>query len=261
MLYLDIIKTNFIKGFSYKMNYFLTIVFMSIPITINFFIWKSVDITRLPFDSMNDILFYYTLCYFVTAFIFNNSASNINYDFKRGNIILKKILPINYSDYHLSCSIGNSLFMLLFVSTPMILTTLLITYSKLGVFRLDLMSFFLFVMSLALSFLMNFLLHYLIGIMSFKYKENYGFQKINRVLLLVFSGTLIPLEIAPAWFNRLCDFLPYKHMVYTVTRMLNTNENDKLFLLLLQLIIVLVLWIAKRSLERVFSVNLEVQGG
>lgn len=263
MTYFNLVKTNFIKGFNYKMNYFFSIILLFLPLTINYFVWSSINISSTNYRNIYDIVLYYTLCYFITAFTHTRTANNINYDYKKGNMILKKILPLNYFYYYLFFAVGNSLFQILFVSMPLFLTAMIFVRNKLYAFSFDLTSILLFMVSLTFSFLISFIIMYLIGILSFKFKENFGFIQLNYFLTILFSGSLIPLDLTPVWFQKIAEMLPYKYIVYSTIKMLFKYEllSFKIRVVVTQLIIVLILWSLRSLFETRLNKNIEILGG
>lgn len=70
------------------------------------------------------------------------------------------------------------------------------------------------VVTLALAFLMGFLVRYCLGLTSFWLVEAGGLQGVFALLSGLFSGALIPLVFFPHWLQVAQFFLPFQYMVY-----------------------------------------------
>lgn len=240
--YLKIIVIQFVKSFNYKLNYFISILMFFVPILIQYFIWSSININLGDYKNIDDIVLYYALVYFILGFIHTRTASNINTDFKTGNLILKKILPVNYGLYNFFGAVGNSFFQLLFISFPLMLIIIILFIRNITMFSFIYINITLFFFSLIIGFCINFLIMYLIGIISFKFKENFGFVQLNYFLNILFSGMLIPFDFLPNWMMNVSNILPYKYIIYSPIKMLMSNSvlKDKLFIIFIQLLFVVI---------------------
>jgi ABC-2 type transport system permease protein len=70
------------------------------------------------------------------------------------------------------------------------------------------------VISIALAFLMNFYIHYILGMTAFWFTQSSGIRRVFDLLSGVFSGVFIPLVFFPMGLQKALFFLPFPYMSY-----------------------------------------------
>ena len=79
------------------------------------------------------------------------------------------------------------------------------------------------ILSVALAFLMNFYVHYILGMTAFWFTQSSGIRRVFDLLSGVFSGVFIPLVFFPIGLQKVLFFLPFPYMTY-VPVMVFTGE-------------------------------------
>jgi ABC-2 type transport system permease protein len=69
-------------------------------------------------------------------------------------------------------------------------------------------------LSIALAFLMNFYINYMIGLTSFWLVQSNGIRNAFMLVSSIFSGALIPLTFFPEWLQTIQFFLPFQYIAY-----------------------------------------------
>ncbi|MNJ53302.1 hypothetical protein D3C77_486860 [compost metagenome] len=70
------------------------------------------------------------------------------------------------------------------------------------------------ILSIALAFLMNFYVNYMIGLTSFWLVQSNGIRSAFLLVSSIFSGALIPLTLFPDWLQIIQFFLPFQYIAY-----------------------------------------------
>ncbi len=70
------------------------------------------------------------------------------------------------------------------------------------------------ILSIFFSFLMNFYVHYILGMTAFWFVQSQGIRRVFDLLSGVFSGALIPLVFFPESVQKILFFLPFPYMSY-----------------------------------------------
>ena len=132
----------------------------------------------------------------------------MNDDVKTGGIAYHIGRPTHYILYHLANSVGQAL--LNFVAFGALATALgLILVGPLPTFQLAGLP--PLVLSIALSFLLNYFMLVLIGLSAFVIEDNFAlfliYQKLNFML-----GMFLPVEFLPEWMQGIAKSLPFSYI-------------------------------------------------
>ena len=93
------------------------------------------------------------------------------------------------------------------------------------------------------SFVLYFIINYIIGITSFYIKSNYSLQSLRIFLITLSSGAMIPLEFYPAVFRKILSVLPFQYMFYWPIQMLMNRDSVKGYIVFTKIIGMQFLWI------------------
>jgi len=88
-----------------------------------------------------------------------------------------------------------------------------------------------FIASLAMSFLIGFLLETLIGLIAFWFMEVNSLLFIYMMFNYFLSGHMLPLDMFPGWLTAIVQYLPFKYLAYfPATAMLGRYTHHELML-------------------------------
>lgn len=64
------------------------------------------------------------------------------------------------------------------------------------------------------AFILSFFFKMVLGLLAFWMTDVYGVLETNDVLLLLFSGTLMPFDLLPKWIQTVAQYTPFPYFVY-----------------------------------------------
>ncbi|QUH19299.1 ABC transporter permease [Alkaliphilus sp. B6464] len=239
-----IISASWKEELMYKVNIISQIIFGSVPLLINIFLWKSIFFYRNGHSignyDYNNIVSYFILVYFIQQMTESRSLSvELGDDIQSGNLNSQLLKPISFVKmkflYFFSKKISFSLLRLI----PVILF-FIISRLKLEINSRNLLLFIVaFIMAIIIQFIMGFIL----GVITFWFEENTAILDFFRNIALLLSGAIVPLSFFPNLFFRIVSFLPFQLTLYFPIEIL-LNNLDLMAIrngLLLQLLWVIII--------------------
>lgn len=209
------LKMGFMNSLEYRVDFLFTLLTAFFPIVIQLFMWINVFARgeALVFGyTFNQLICYAILSNFVASLIHTNVYTSVSDDIKRGNLNAYLTKPVNYIAFRSFDVFGGKI-------TEFLLVGLLgagaiwflMTSANLGVAPISLV---LFVISLALSFLLNYFIYLCFSFLAFWITENRMLFGAFRVTISVIGGSVFPLDIFGDWFTQLSKALPFQNLVY-----------------------------------------------
>lgn len=129
--------------------------------------------------------------------------------------------------------------------------------------EVSIVSLVLFIISLVLASILIVFLLLLIHILCMFTLDDKGIMNILLVIADIFSGVVLPIPFFPTIVQRILDFLPFKYVSDFVFRIYigNIPHNEAIMGILVQIIWILILFIAGKLLLRKALKNAIIQGG
>jgi len=205
------------------------------------------------------------LVYSVMAIVLSNLftvsvETNVRGKIRRGNVAVDYIKPVNVFLMYFAEDIGSMVTALFLRCAPILLcSALFIAAPRPASFT----AFILFAASSLLSYLILWLISALVGLMYFKAVEMGPVGTIKDYLIMIFSGSFVPIWFFPEPVQKVLEFLPF---IYTYQLPLGiyigrTSAVRGLKGMLIQLIWVAVFLALFITLKRKTERNIFVQGG
>jgi ABC-2 type transport system permease protein len=218
-----------------------------------------------PHDVLNGMTWSQTVAYISIAMLLGNTLySFVDYQIsgtvRSGDLIIFLMRPLDFQLYFFLTAVGQILLNILLIGVPGILFITLIL-------RLDFSfgtSAVFFIPSMLLGIGIAFLLDYLVGIIAFYTESIFGITNAKGMLLMFFSGQLVPLAFFPAALRQVAMVLPFQAVINTPVSLLTDASLDivsGLNMLLVQFIWVLVLIIISRLFFNRAVRKVTVNGG
>lgn len=216
MVYKQVYMLGFKKSYEYRANFYLGLVSVAFPLTIQYFLWSG-----LFSASQNGIVFGYTftqmLAYavfasLVTKIISTSFVYEINTDIKEGGMAKYLVKPISYFKYNFMSYLGEK--------SGIILSSVIIIVSIwAGISLWEKSSFhfgqlLLFFLSLSLGLILNFVIFYSICSMAFWMIDAHGAIFITTLIGTIVSGGIFPLDIFSVKVQFLLHLLPFPYTSY-----------------------------------------------
>jgi ABC-2 type transport system permease protein len=258
-------EMGFQVALEYRINFAISLISAAYPIFIQTFLW-----TAIYHNSSESALFGYTyrqiIAYtFMAGLVARIVRTGFEYeimdDVKTGKFSKFLVQPLGYFPYRLANFFGQKL-----ISLAMILSLLAIMLVGLNVFwdiSLQFSRIMAFLVTLALAMALNFLIFYCISSIAFWIVEiGFLFEGV-RIVIILLSGGIFPLEVFGERFVKITNLLPFK---YTVSYPINVL-NGKLAAseiapgLLIQCVWIAVCVVLANALWRVGSKRYVAVGG
>jgi len=174
-------------------------------------IWSAVYKTGASVGgmSLDDMLTYYAVTTLIAYLTMDFADWNLQMLIRTGRFITYALRPMHHRFFAFSQKLGHRTLGFIFEFLPVLAVFLL-------VFRIGLRpaSWPFTLLSVALSFMMVFLVNYCIGLAGFWLTRTEGVRSVIQLLISLCSGALFPLIILPRALQALVFFLPFQFMTY-----------------------------------------------
>lgn len=137
-------------------------------------------------------------------------AQEIDQDVRTGALAVQLIRPFSYPLYRLWTTLGERV--VRFVLNALVGVVIVLVF--VGPIPFSLVGLVVFVLALPLSFTLDFLGNFLIGLAAFWLEDTTGLMLIYSRVTMVLGGMLIPLELFPGAVQPLLRALPFASIVY-----------------------------------------------
>lgn len=205
-----LIKSGIMSSLRFRGAVLVTLIGNLIYIVIVYSLWRGI-FSSAKTDVLNGMTFNDTMIYLVLASsMFTMLESYMTWrmhdDIQSGQIVPDLIKPMNYQSYKYCGLIGEMLFS--FVST--VIPTFVLVYFLSG--RSVTLSYNLvfFFVSMILGVLISLTIDFMVGTICLYTQSVWGINMIKEVILLLFSGAVIPLAFFPEGLRRASMYLPFQ---------------------------------------------------
>jgi ABC-2 type transport system permease protein len=241
--YAKAFELGFQTALEYRANFLLSLVSAIYPVMIQVFLWTAIFSASaepvLYGYTYTQMLTYTFLAGLVARIVRTGFEYEIMEDIKNGKFSLFLVQPLGYFPYRLCSYLGQKL-----PNLGMILIILVIVLAGLtafGVVALGLYNILAFLATLTLAVVLNFLIFYCFSAVAFWIVEiGFLFEGI-RIVAILLSGGIFPLEVFGARFVQAMGLLPFK---YTISYPINALSGKVAPAELAQGLLVQCFWIA-----------------
>jgi ABC-2 type transport system permease protein len=213
--YIIIMKNSFMSNLSFRSNFLFKIGSSSFMILVLYFFWKAIysnaDSGAINGMSFKEVFLYVALANTISNFFKTWTDWTLSRSIISGEIIMDFLKPVNIQYVRLFDCLGSVISNFLSVSIPTVLVVFLVFQMKLVV-GLNLLYF---IISLSFAFLINFHFDYFIGIVAFYTESTWGISTAKEIVILFFSGAVVPLPFFPTSFRNVLEFLPFQAIYHT----------------------------------------------
>jgi len=174
-------------------------------------IWRAVYTTDSAIGGMtlNQMLTYSGVAAAIGYLTMDFADWNLQMLIHTGKYATFALRPIHHRFFALSQKVGHRFLGLIFEFIPVVLIFTLL-------FRVNLIPVHVgwALLSVGLGFMINFYVHYCIGIAGFWLTKTGGIRGVFQILRSAFSGALIPLSLFPGPLQKVLIFLPFQFITY-----------------------------------------------
>ncbi|MFZ4712111.1 MAG: ABC transporter permease [Bacteriovoracaceae bacterium] len=228
---------------------------------IAYFLWQNLfeakGVTLIGGMSFRGMILYYVIAPLVTRVLDADSMGFMSREIYDGSLNKYLIYPIEFFLYKgISYFVRGAFYLL------QLFLFLTIFISIMGVppeFHLSLLSLFVFICFIAIAMPVYYLLVANIEMISFWADNTWSLRVFIFLLISFLGGTMIPLNLFPAWSFPLLKILPFRSMIYLPTQFLLGNQWE----LIPEALMTLFIWgtILSLSLRLLWKKGLKVYTG
>jgi ABC-2 type transport system permease protein len=241
--YIKAFELGFETALEYRVNFLISLISAAYPIMIQTFLW-----TAIFRSSGQEVVYGYTygqmiaytfLAGLVARIVRTGFEYDIMDDVKNGRYSKFLVQPLGYFPYRLSSYFGQKLpgQVMILIILAVVLAVLALT----GTLTLEVWRVAAFLVTLVLAVMLNFVIFYCFSAVAFWIVEiGFLFEGI-RIVTVLLSGGIFPLDVFGETFLRFNNLLPFKYTVSYPINVLNGKVSVEEMLVGMG---VQVLWIA-----------------
>lgn len=203
---------------SYRVNFFMFVFGNLIRTFVLYYLWKAVFISSsnasLNGFTLNEMIIYIFMSSITAGTIATGTDHDIGHEVRDGSIAMNLIKPINYQVRMLYMSLGGFVYQFVFILIPVWVGLLAVRYFTIGELPPDIWTIILYMFSMILGFLVNYLMNFCYGLLAFYVTNMWGISHLKDAALLFFSGQLIPIAFFPLVLQKVMQFFPFSSLNY-----------------------------------------------
>lgn len=216
--YRHVLNIGIQNSLTYRFNFLARSLFSFIPLIAMLYVWRTIFVGNGHNATIGTYTYAEMVSYYLLAMVVDGlSAVNeddwqIAADIKDGNISQFLLKPIDYLWYRLCLFLSGRVTYLTVAAVP--LTIFILCLHNYFVLPKDWVTFALFLVSVALTALLQFFMSYTMAMLAFWVLEVSTFIFILFAFEYLASGHLFPLDILPPTLERLLHFTPFPYQLY-----------------------------------------------
>ncbi|MBR2767986.1 MAG: ABC-2 family transporter protein [Solobacterium sp.] len=209
--YLYVIKTQIIKSMTYEFNVYGNIIMQTIIMITSAYFWRALYkgqgmVGDVDAESM---LTYVVLSSVLSVLLITNVERRIEKSVEKGTVATDLMKPINLFGVYFAEDIGAVIALVFQNMLPiLIIGSLMIRVPVMA----DVHDLPLFLISVIESFLINWLIAALFGMIAFTAVNIDALIQVKKHLLRLLSGSIIPVWFFPAGAARVLESLPFVYI-------------------------------------------------
>lgn len=210
MKFFKLIKLYFQRNFVFRLNFAMSwgTTILKFLFTILFWLCAMNNTSYDFLYSNKEMFIYFFVIMLIGLFIESDVTGKVANSIFYGNLVTDILKPISHHTLYFTNTIAMKLFLFAAIVCISVILVFIPSYSN------------LFVVSLLVSFFINFEMNYLIGLFAFWTNTVWGISMVNTVLIDVFGGRLFPIALSGLLMKKICAYLPYQYIYYVPTQIL-----------------------------------------
>ncbi len=221
--YVKAFELGFQTQLEYRANFLLSLISAAFPVFIQVFLWSAVyggaEGEVVYGFTFRQMMAYTFIAGLVSRIVRTGFEYEIMDDVKSGKYSKFLVQPLGYFPYRVASYFGGKL-----PNLAIILGILAVVLLGLNLFwgvSVTLARVLLFLLAISLALALNFLIFYAISSVAFWLVDiGFLFEGI-RIVIILFSGGIFPLEVFGPTFVRVMDFFPFQYTVSYPIKVLN----------------------------------------
>jgi ABC-2 type transport system permease protein len=257
--YLAYFKARIRQETFYKFNYWMQLLSAWVLFYVEFYVWQAVfgNGAELQGITSSGIFSYLFYSHLLRTFYGSGIDEKTGNDYREGHIVIDRMRPVNLATKYLADDLGRGCVQTLTLVVPLI-GMMLLTGTQMSL-RVE--DGFVFISFAVLSYIVYFVLNYILGLLCFWTESILGIYMFKTACFSLLSGVYIPLDFYPDWLARLCDVLPFKMVFYAPLSRLIHPESSPIPLFYSYIFWLMLLGTVFVLLQRAAFKRAVVQGG
>lgn len=196
---------------AYRSHSMVSILVGPVYFIVQYFIWHAVYGEKSVINgmSLSNMLTYFGVSTLIGYLTMDFADWNLQMLVRTGKFITFALRPIHHRYFALSQKVGHRILGLLFEFIPCYLLFVLLFNVNLKPVHIGYT-----LLSILFAFLINFYVHYSIGLTAFWFTGSSGIRGVFNLFMQIFSGSIIPLIFFPQGIQLLLFFLPFQYISY-----------------------------------------------
>jgi ABC-2 type transport system permease protein len=213
--YAKAFELGFQTALEYRLNFLISLISAVYPIVIQTFLWTAIyngsSQTELYGFTYPQMIAYTFLAGLAARLVHTGFEYEIMEDIKNGKFSTFLVQPLGYFPYRLSAFLGQKLPNLAIVL--LFMAAVLVGLNAIWGINVGPGGILLFLVTLALAVILNFLIFYCFSAVAFWIVEiGFLFEGI-RIVTVLLSGGIFPLEVFGPTALRVLSLLPFRYTV------------------------------------------------
>lgn len=263
--YAKAFELGFQTELEYRLNFLLSLVSAAYPVFIQYFLWTAVFLNSpsgvVYGFTYQQMMAYTFLAGLVSRIVRTGFEYEIMEDVKSGKYSKFLVQPLGYFPYRVASYFGGKLPNLAIIFA--ILAVVLLGLHAIWGVTVELPRVLLFLLTIFLALVLNFLIFYAISAIAFWLIEiGFLFEGI-RIVFILLSGGIFPLEVFGPGFVRVMNFLPFRYTTgYPISVLNGTITIPQVWVgMLVQLVWIAVMYLIAQLLWQVGGKRYVAVGG
>lgn len=260
--YLYYIKIKILTSLAYRFSLLAILVTQSVQLIVGVYFWRAAyaDNTIMKGVTLQQMLLYNFVTVILSCLYVQSIEGNVRARIRQGDIAVDFIKPINIFGIYFAQDVGQVVVNIAQRFAPIIIITLIIGINPLP---LNLTAFLLFLPSVVMGYLIIWLTFAMFGLLYFWLIDLGPLGMTMNYIIMILSGSLIPIWFFPETVQRVLNFLPFIY-IYQVPIGIyigRTSPMDARWQLLFQLFWCCMFLFCFILIQKKVRGKLMVQGG
>ena len=223
--YLYIIKTQIIKSMTYEFNVYGNIIMQTIIMITSAYFWRALYTGRSVVNGVDagSMQTYIIISSALSVLLITNVERRIGHSVEKGSVATDMMKPISLFGMFLAEDIGSIIALIFQNMLPILLIGSLMI--KVPVMA-DIRNLPMFVISVVESFLINWLIAALFGMMAFATINNNALIQVKKHLIRLLAGSIIPIWFFPESVSKVLSALPFVY-IYQLPLSIYIGRGDR----------------------------------
>ena len=260
--YLYVIKTQIIKSMTYEFNVYGNIIMQTIIMITSAYFWKALykGQSMVGDVDVNSMMTYVIMSSLLSVLLITNVENRIEKSVEKGTVATDMMKPISIYGVYFAEDIGNIIALIFQNMLPIfIIGSLMIKVPQMA----DIRDLPLFIISVAESFMINWLIAALFGMLAYTAVNIDALLQVKKHLIRLLSGSIIPIWFFPAGVAKVMELLPFVY-IYQLPLSIYIGRGDRaqhFVQMQIQLVWLVILAIAFMCVKNRAARKVMVQGG